>query len=55
MKPLEERGPSQPRSLASLKTHLDEYQRNGSKPSKAKEFFNVIDSPLFEIPLDQVQ
>lgn len=52
--PLDERGPSSRRSLESINSDLRNYRQHGARPSTAKELFNVIDDPLFNVPLDQV-
>ena len=53
-KPKEVRNPSEKRSLESLKIDYNRFVADGSNLKRAKEFNNVIDEPLFNVPLDQV-
>lgn len=42
------------RTLATLKRDLQRYQEDGARPDRMKLFNNVIEKPLFDIPIDQV-
>ena len=44
----------EPRTLAQMKNDLERFRENGADLKSAKEFNNVIDDPLFGIPIDQV-
>ena len=50
----EERNNVTLRTLESLDESLHKFRENGGDLTKAKEFFNVIEERLFNIPLDQV-
>ena len=52
--PRDERPPSRQRSLQTLDEDLHRFNANGSTLFKAKLFNNVIDEPMFRIPLTQV-
>lgn len=52
--PRGQRPPSQQRTLQSLNNDLQGFKKAGSKLPKAKLFNNVIDEPMFAIPLTQV-
>lgn len=45
---------SEPRTLGTLQRDLAAFRQNGSRPDKSKHFNNVIEEPIFSIPLDQV-
>ncbi|KAJ8018893.1 hypothetical protein HOLleu_42856 [Holothuria leucospilota] len=51
--PLDQRGQYPLRCLDTIREDLKKFQDNGARPSTAKEFRNVIDEPLFDIPLNQ--
>lgn len=42
------------RTLATLRRDLERYQEDGARPDRMKFYNNVIEKPLFDIPLDQV-
>lgn len=42
------------RSLTSLKSDHENFVKAGNNTKNAKEFNNVIDEPMFNIPLEQV-
>ena len=48
------RGASTARSLLTMASDFQEFRMAGSDIRKAKEFHNVIDEPLFKIPIEQV-
>ena len=51
----DERRAVQERTLEHLKKTLQKFQTEGNGDiKKAKDYFNVIHEPLFDIPLDQV-
>ena len=52
--PLLQRGLSTPRTLESLKADHGRFMSSGGDMKKAKQFNNVVNAPLFDIPLDQV-
>ncbi|XP_022111146.1 uncharacterized protein LOC110990446 [Acanthaster planci] len=52
--PRGERPPSQQRTLESLNQDLHRFKTAGSNISKAEHFNNVINEPMFAIPLTQV-
>ncbi|XP_038049523.1 uncharacterized protein LOC119723080 isoform X2 [Patiria miniata] len=52
--PLAERPALQQRSLETLTYDLQRFRVHGAHLTKAKEFNNVIDEPMFAIPLTQV-
>ena len=43
-----------PRTLDQMKADLKSFRDSGGDLKKAKEFNNVIDEPIFSVPLDQV-
>lgn len=43
-----------PRSLATLARDFKAFKADGSRPDRMKLFNNVIEEPLFHIPLEQV-
>ena len=47
-------GPSTARSLLTMASDFQTFRMAGSDIRKAKEFHNVIDEPLFKIPIEQV-
>ena len=42
------------RTLENLKEHVQSFRNSGSNPKSAKYHYNVLDEPLFNIPLEQV-
>ena len=42
------------RSLESLKSDLEKFREDGANIKRAKFYNNVIDDPMFNVPLDQV-
>ena len=47
-------GPFPPRTLQTLEADYSNFIANGSDLKKAKLFNNVIDEPLFKVPINQV-
>nr|XP_047124046.1 uncharacterized protein LOC124806864 [Hydra vulgaris] len=41
------------RTLQTLKSDYERFKNNGGNIKNAKKFNNVIDEPLFDIPIDQ--
>jgi len=53
--PHDKRGTVQQRCLKHLQETLKEFQEKANGDlKKAKDYFNVIHEPLFDIPIDQV-
>ncbi|KAL9976703.1 hypothetical protein ACROYT_G014030 [Oculina patagonica] len=53
--PKNQRGEAQTRTLEGMHEHLREFKEKGRGDlKKAKSFFNVINEPLLEIPIDQI-
>ncbi|XP_022108664.1 uncharacterized protein LOC110988954 isoform X2 [Acanthaster planci] len=50
----EERSPVEQRSLETLSLDLHRFRAHGAHLTKAKDFNNVIDEPMFAVPLTQV-
>ena len=48
------RGPSTARSLLTMASDFQKFRMAGPDIRKAKEFHNVIDEPLFKIPIEHV-
>nr|XP_047127858.1 uncharacterized protein LOC124808705 isoform X1 [Hydra vulgaris] len=42
------------RTLATLKSDYERFKNDGGNIKRAKNFNNVIDEPLFDIPIEQV-
>ena len=52
--PCNERGKHTARDLTSLTSDLKRFRDDGGNIKRAKLFNNVIDDPMFNVPLDQV-
>ena len=42
------------RTLETLKSDYERFKKDGGNIKRAKNFNNVIDEPLFDIPIEQV-
>ena len=49
------RGPTVPRTISSLQSDLNSFQRDGSNIKQAKFYNNVIRESFFSIPIDRVR